>query len=255
MKTSSLVNGLAGLALGVVLSVQARADVLRVAVSANFHSTLKDLAVPFERQTGDKIAISVGSTGALYNQIGHGAPFDLFLAADKRRPQMLAYAGKALDKPVTYAYGRLAYWKPGAGNVDYQTIKNEGSRIAVANPKTAPYGLAAQQTLEHMGLLNTKKKQLIQGNNIAQAWQFVRTGNVPSGFVALSQLRAGKVTGDYLVLKEDLYDRIEQQAVIPKSAPNPKLAQKFLNYLGGKTQQKRIQEAGYYPGAKYTEQK
>ncbi|MTI15430.1 molybdate ABC transporter substrate-binding protein [Sansalvadorimonas verongulae] len=248
MKILSVIKGLAGLALGAVISVQASADVLKIAVSANFHSALKELVTPFEKQTGDKVAISVGSTGALYNQISHGAPFDLFLAADKRRPQMLVDAGKALDKPVTYAYGRLAYWKPGAGKVAYQTIKAEKGRIAIANPRTAPYGLAAQQVLEHMGLLDTKKHQLVQGNNIAQTWQFVKTGNVPSGFVALSQLRADNVTGDYLVLKEDLYDRIEQQAVIPKSAPNSRLAQKFLEYLEGEAQQKQIQDAGYYPG-------
>ena len=230
-----------------LLSSSAQADVLRLAVSANFLHVAQTLAQGFETKTGHTVTISSGSTGTLYNQISHGAPFDVFLAADSRRPQMLADAGKTLGKPVTYAFGRLVFWEPGVKDVTYQTLEQWPDRLAMANPNTAPYGLAAQQVLEHLNLWESKKGQIVQGGSIQQAWQFVATGNAKGGFVALSQLRADGVDSNYLLIRDELYTPIRQQAVVLSSSDQAKLGQAFLDYVLAEKQQNLIQNAGYFP--------
>ena len=231
-----------------LFSLAAQADVLRLAVSANFLHVAQTLAQGFETQTGHTVTISSGSTGTLYNQISHGAPFDVFLAADSRRPEMLAEAGKTVGQPVTYAFGRLVFWEPDAQKVTYQTLKAWPDRLAMANPNTAPYGLAAKQVLEHLNLWDSKKGQIVQGGSIQQAWQFVATGNAKGGFVALSQLRADGVDSrSYLLIRDELYTPIRQQAVVLASSKQITLGRQFLNYVLSAQQQTMIQKAGYFP--------
>lgn len=223
------------------------AEILRLAVSANFLHVAQTLANGFEKKTGHSVTISSGSTGALYNQISHGAPFDVFLAADSRRPQMLADAGKTVGQPVTYAVGQLVFWEPGAQEVTYQTLRSWPDRLAMANPKTAPYGLAAQQVLEHLNLWESKKGQVVQGSSIQQVWQFVATGNAKGGFVALSQLKADGIDSDYLLIRDELYTPIRQQAVVLTNSSQRKLGQQFLDYVLSAKQQSLIRGAGYFP--------
>ncbi|WP_281647664.1 molybdate ABC transporter substrate-binding protein [Parendozoicomonas sp. Alg238-R29] len=231
----------------VFTATAAQADTLRVAVSANFRQVAEILATEFEEQTGHTVTLSSGSTGALYNQISYGAPFDVFLSADSRRPEMLAETGRVSGKPVTYAFGRLVFWQPGSTEVTYKTLSGWNEKLAMANPDTAPYGLAARQVLENLGLWEKKKSLVVQGTSIQQAWQYVATGNAGAGFVALSQLRTDDVQDGYLLLRDELYNPIRQQAVVLSGSKNQKLGQDFLDYILAKKQQIIVQKAGYFP--------
>lgn len=235
--------------LSAVVPAAPEDSVLRVAVASNFRGVAEQLAEEFHRETGLEVTVSSGATGALYNQITYGAPFDVFLSADSHRPQMLQEQGKTDGLPESYAYGRLAFWTPKIPNPTYQTLTGWTERVAMANPGTAPYGLAAQQVLEYFNLWQqpTFQSQLVQGSSIQQAWQFVSTGNVNAGFVALSQLRDGGVTEGYLILREELYSPIRQDAVVLSSRRNQEKGHQFVRYMLAAPQQKIIQSAGYYP--------
>ena len=143
-----------------------QADILRVAVAANFRPLAEELADAFSRETGHQVTVSFGSTGVLYNQISHGAPFDVFMSADSERPQMLAEQGRTVGEPKTYAYGRLAYWQPGSKDITYRDMLGWTGRVAIANPDTAPYGLAAQQVMEYF---SDWHPGVVQGASILQA--------------------------------------------------------------------------------------
>ena len=224
----------------------AHAASLRVAVASNFRPMAQVLAENFTKATGHQVMLSSASTGVLFNQLSYGAPFDLFLSADSERPQKLLSQGRLFDKPQTYAYGRLVFWQPGHSNPDYNTIKEWQGRLAMANPKTAPYGLAAEQVLSFFDLWGDGRIQLVQGANIQQAWQYVATGHVRAGFVALSQIRSDRITQDYLLLRDELYNPIRQDMAILKSG-NTALAKQFAQFILAPDQQVLIQEAGYYP--------
>ncbi|CAM3547883.1 molybdate ABC transporter substrate-binding protein [Parendozoicomonas haliclonae] len=247
-RITSLISHCALFLTGTLLAVQTvSADVLRVAVASNFRPVVQELADSFSRQTGHRVTLSSASSGVLYNQIVHGAPFDVFLSADSERPAMLEKEGKLVGKPQTYAYGRLVFWQPLNAKPDYQTITEWRGRIAIANPETAPYGLAAKQVLEHFHLWGDSRIQLLQGANIQQAWQFVATGNVRAGFVALAQLRADKIDSGYLLLRDELYTPIRQDAAVIAGSKNQPLAEQFVRFLLDNAQQAFIQDAGYYP--------
>lgn len=206
----------------------------RVAVAANFVPALRALAETFEARHGGRIGIVVGSTGKLYAQIHHGAPFDALFAADERRPTLLEKEGRARPgSRFTYAIGRLALWSPDAGRVDAAgRVLEEGRfrHLAIANPKLAPYGRAAQQVLEARGLWQTLRLRMVRGENVGQALQFVHSGNAELGFVALSQIqRPGQaVTGSHWLVPEDLYAPVVQQAVLLTDNP---LAADFLHFV------------------------
>ena len=228
-----------------------QADTLRVAVASNFKPIAQQLADRFRSATGHQVLLSAASTGVLFNQLTHGAPFDLFLSADSERPQQLFELGKLVEAPKTYAYGRLVFWQPGNHSIDYKTLTSWQGRLAMANPKTAPYGLAAQQVMEHFKLWGDGRIQLLQGANIQQAWQYVATGNAPAGFVALSQMLSGsvhrdKTPADYLLLRDELYNPIRQDLAILKSG-NTVLTKQFVAFILEPAQQELIQAAGYYP--------
>jgi molybdate transport system substrate-binding protein len=231
--------------------VSARAGDIDVAVAANFTSTIQTVAKRFETETGNRVSLSFGSTGKLYAQIVHGAPYDIFLAADKRRPRLLEANGEAVaGSRFTYARGRLALWQPGAKTAKpgRATLEQaDFAHLAIANPKTAPYGLAAQQTLQHLGLWKQLEPRLVYGENIAQTYQFVASGNAPLGFVALSQvMTVHSPKASYWVIPENLHAPIEQQAVLLKRANHNATAAAFLNYLKTSTEARRIIEAAGY---------
>ncbi len=225
---------------------------IHVAVAANFHNPFKTIATAFEKQTGHEVRIIPGSTGKLYAQIIHGAPYDLFLAADSKRPALLEEGKKVVPATrFTYALGRITLWSPdpGLNMQDGKSILQDKDiqRIAIANPKTAPYGLAAMQTLKKLGLWKDLRSRLIQGENIGQTFQFVSSRNAPLGFVALSQVLdpANTQPGSRWDVPDDLYDPIRQDAVIIKRAEHNTAARALWEFLQSKTSRDIIEKFGY----------
>lgn len=226
------------------------ADELKVAVAANFTATTRDLVPRFERATGHTVKASFGSTGQLYAQIANGAPFEVFLAADSRRPRKAEEAGLAVaGSRFTYARGRLVLWSARPARfTDGAAFLRAGDfeRVAIANPGTAPYGLAAQQVLERLGLWNRLQGRLVQGDSIAQTFQFVATGNAGIGFVALSEVRAWKgAPGSVWEIPAGDYAPIEQQAVLLKKGASSPAARAFLAFLKGDAARAVITGYGY----------
>ncbi|MED5612160.1 molybdate ABC transporter substrate-binding protein, partial [Pseudomonas sp. JH-2] len=198
----------------------ALADEVQVAVAANFTAPIQAIAKDFEKDTGHKLVASFGATGQFYAQIRNGAPFEVFLAADDTTPAKLEQEKATVPgSRFTYAIGKLALWSAKDGYVDAKgaVLKQGGfQHLSIANPKTAPYGLAATQVLDKLGLKDKLAGKLVEGQNIGQAYQFVSSGNAELGFVALSQIyKDGKVTGGSAwIVPADLYEPIRQDAVI-----------------------------------------
>lgn len=230
----------------------ALADEVRVAVATNFFTTLKEIVAKFEEETGHTAVVSSGSSGKFYAQIRHGAPFDVFLSADVKRPQLLEQEGLAVQgSRFTYAVGRLVLWSPNSNMIpgDGKAILKKGdfSRLAIANPKTAPYGAAAQSTLQALDLWNQTKGRIVQGENIGQAFQFVFSKNAQLGFVALSQILGPKVNeeGSRWDVPANFYDPLYQQAVLLVKGKSNKAAKAFLDYVKGPKARKIITRFGY----------
>lgn len=227
------------------------ADEVQVAVASNFTAPAKRIAADFERVTGHQAKLSFGATGKFYAQITNGAPFEAFLAADARTPAMLEEDGAAVrGTRFTYAIGSLVLWSANPDLVHDQGLvlkKGDFRHLAIANPKTAPYGLAAMETLKGLGLLDTLRPKLVQGENIAQTYQFVESGNAELGFVALSQvMRGGKLTsGSGWVVPETLHEPIRQDAVLLKRGIDKPAALAWLEYLKGLEAHAVIHAYGY----------
>jgi molybdate transport system substrate-binding protein len=221
-----------------------------IAVAANFTDATRQIVPLFEQATGHKAKVSFGSTGKLYAQIEHGAPFEVFLAADTKRPVRAEKAGLAVaGTRFVYAKGKLVLWasKPDLFS-DAEAFLKAGdfNRLAMANPKTAPYGLAAQQVMAHLGLWTQLAPRMVRGDSIAQTFQFAVTGNADAGFVAYSQVKGWKgEAGTEWVIPADYYAPIEQSAVLlTKGADNP-AAQAFLDFLKGDAAKAVIEGFGY----------
>lgn len=239
-------------ALSVSLVVcAAHADEVQVAVAANFTAPIKEIATAFEKETGHKIVASFGPTGGFYTQIKNGAPFEVFLSADDTTPAKLVEEGDAVKASrFTYAIGKLVLWSPKADYVDAKgevLKKNTFQHLAIANPKTAPYGTAAVQVLEKLKLFESVKPKLVEGSNITQAHQFVATGNAELGFVALSQVyKDGKLTeGSSWIVPANLYEPIRQDAVILNKGKESAAAKALVQYLKGPKAAAVIKSYGY----------
>lgn len=235
------------LALALLPGLPSAAGV-RVAVAANFLSTLDQLTEGFSAKTGHRVVASSASTGKHFAQISNGAAFDVFLAADAERPALLERRGLGVaGSRLTYARGRLVLWVPAEeGLEDPQAYLASAPfrRLAIANPRLAPYGLAAQQVLEQWRLWGLLRGRLVSGENVAQALQFVATGNAEAGLVALAQLRALPAggRGAYALIPGELHDPIDQQALLLRDSP---AARAFLDYLRGDEAAAVIEAAGY----------
>jgi molybdate transport system substrate-binding protein len=229
------------LLLSIILPVNAS---LKVATASNFKITLIKIVELYSQQSDQKILISSAATGTLYNQISHGAPFDLFLSADKDRAELIELSKLGIKgSRFTYARGKLAFWLPGSEReVSKRSMIDFQGRIAIANPKLAPYGLASKQALEKLNLWN--KFSYIQGNNIAQTYQFIDTGNIGAGFVALTLLLQNKET-QYYLLPIDSYQPILQQGVMLSETKNIDELQKFVDFLQSETVKRLIRTQGY----------
>lgn len=224
---------------------------VHVAVASNFTAPVKQIAQSFERETGHRLVMSFGSTGQLLAQIKHGAPFEVLLAADSVTPALLERDGLAVaGTRFTYATGKLVLWSPSPGLVDDQgaILRTQSfTKIAMANPKLAPYGAAALETLDKLGLKEKLGHRIIEGANITQAHQFVASGNVPLGFVALSQVfeNGRLVSGSAWLVPSDLHAPIRQDAVLLKKGANHQAAQRFLMHLKSGPSQNLIRSFGY----------
>lgn len=241
---------LTGLLVSVILSSVVQAADVRIAVAANFTDTTRELIDAFVEKTGLEASASFGSTGKLYAQIEHGAPFDVFLAADSHRPALLESKGQGVaGTRFTYARGKLVLWSPDVGAFsDGEAWLKSGdfARLAMANPKTAPYGLAAQEVLTHLSLWNPLQPRLVRGDSIAQTFQFVATANTPAGFVALSQVRAWPEGGGALwQIPQHLYSPINQQAILLTFGENNDAAHQWLDFLKSDTATQIIRHYGY----------
>lgn len=244
-------------AVGLVLLTLAaacRADDVRVAVAANFTAPMKQIAADFERDTGHKAQLAFGATGKLYAQIRNGAPFEVLLSADDTTPARLAQEGAAVaDSRYTYATGRLVLWSARPGYVDARggggEVLKQGAfkHVALANPKLAPYGAAAVETLTALKLIDAVQPKLVQAENIAQVHQFVASGNAELGFVALSQImQDGKLAGGSAwLVPTSLHRPIKQDAVVLDKGKGKPAAAALMKFLKGDKARAIIKSFGY----------
>lgn len=225
-------------AVGLVIpgtASRAASGKVHAAVAANFTAAAKEIGARFERQSGYKVVFSFGSTGQLYAQITQGAPFDVYLAADQTHPEKAVKEGFAVPgSRFTYATGRLVLYSKDPSMVEDETSLKTGNftRIAVANPVTAPYGAAAIEVMRSLGVYDRLAGRIVQGDNVTQAYQFIETGNAELGFVALSQVAKGKRDSRW-VIPDNLYSRIAQEAVLLEHGVGNAAARAFMAFLAG----------------------
>lgn len=214
----TLIRSLAVFAL-LLLPLELIAEPVRIAVASNFTHAMQDLKQAFERQSEHEVELIFGSTGKIYAQIINGAPFDAFFAADVTRPEKLEQEGRTQPgSRFSYALGRIVLWSPQSDlSMDEGRVLQEGNfhHLAIANPRLAPYGKAAQQVLQTRGVWHALQDKIVRGENIGQTFQFVSSGNAELGFIALSQLKsqAGESAANLWLVPTQLYEPIEQQAV------------------------------------------
>lgn len=229
-------RGILGI-LGAVWALSARAEVIAVAVAANFNAPLADIAREFEAATGHTVQISSASTGKLYAQIAHGAPFAVLLSADRSTPERIVAEGLGdAASRFTYARGRLVLWSARTGVVDaHGEVLRSGdwSHIAMANPKLAPYGAAAMQVVARLGVGERVQARAVWGENIGQTYQFVASGAATLGFVALSQVQRGGViaSGSAWLVPQDWHAPIDQDAVVLKPGAGRAAVAEFMQWL------------------------
>jgi len=225
----------------------ARAGETTVAVAANFTAAAKEIGARFAETTGHRVKFSFGATGQLYTQITQGAPYDLFLAADQVRPVRAIEEGFAVrGSRATYALGRLVLFSRDLGRVQGKAAltADRSARIAIANPKTAPYGAAAVETLKSLDLYETLAPRLVRGANIAQTYQFVYTGNADMGFVAQAQITA-RPGGSYWIVPATLHPPIAQDVVLLKHGAQNPAARAFLAFLKSDAARQVKEKFGY----------
>ncbi|ANM32285.1 hypothetical protein ABI59_15360 [Acidobacteria bacterium Mor1] len=235
---------------------------VRVAVASNFSGALEQLRDDFETRSGHRLTLVTGSTGKLYAQIRHGAPYDVLLAADAARPERLEQDGLAVDgSRFTYALGRLVLWYRSGAPTDSGTGDQQGSawleagrfrKLAIAHPELAPYGRAAEETMQSLGVLESLRPRLVRGENIAQAYALVASGNAELGFVAQAQLGQGDgglgrsgAGGTRWPVPAALHQPIRQDAVLLKRATDAEAAAAFLVFLRSEEARSRIAALGY----------
>ncbi|MEC9482573.1 MAG: molybdate ABC transporter substrate-binding protein [Halomonas sp.] len=248
---TSLATALLGGSL--LASTLAQAETITVAIAANFTKTVEEIGEAWEAKTGHEVRFSFGPSGKLLAQIQHGAPFDGYFSADTRRPQILVDSGEARDFFV-YAKGQLALYSeelPVDENAEDILANGDYAHLAMANPKAAPYGLAARQVLEKRGLYQRllDAGRIVQGESISQTFQFAATGNAQLGFVALSQLRDPqspvKGKGHVWMPPAEDYDPIQQGAVVLTRSEHPEVVEDFMAFVRGDEAAGIIRRFGY----------
>ena len=239
------------LLLMLLMASLSHAEDIHVAVAANFTAAMKELVIDFEKNSEHRVKPSYGSSGKIYAQIRHGAPFQVFLSADQTKPLALEKDGLAIpDSRFTYAVGALVLWsaKPDFIDENLKPLKSgEFNKLAIANPKLAPYGAAAVEVLETLGFHKATQPKWVMGENIAQTYQFVFTRNADLGFVALSQVMAkGHIkSGSSWIVPSDMHQPIRQDAILLKKAADNAAARAFLKYLHSQSAKAIIHNFGY----------
>jgi len=224
---------------------------VNVAVAANFTAPMTKIAAAFEQDTGHKAVLSFGATGKFYAQIKNGAPFQVLLAADQETPAKLEQEGQSVvGSRFTYAIGKLVLWSKQSGLVDEKgEVLRIGNfeKIAIADPKLAPYGAAAVEVIEKLGLTSSLKSKIVQGENISMAYQYVSTGNAALGFIALSQIQSDGMiqTGSAWIVPPTLHAPIKQDAVALANSKDNPAATALLAYLRGDKAKAIIKSFGY----------
>lgn len=245
------ISALFGVFLSGIFSHSTFAGEVNAAVAANFTAPVQQIAALFQKETGNTVKLSFGATGKFYTQIKQGAPFDVLLAADEKTPGLLEQEGMAVSNTgFIYALGKLVLWSAKPGFVDDKgEVLNTGSynKIAYADPKLAPYGLAAQETLQKMNLWNKVQSKLVTGESIGQTYQFAASGNAALAFIALSQVtKNGKVTeGACWIVPGNMYSPIKQAAVQLTAAKDKEAARAFLTFLKSDKAVEIIRSYGY----------
>lgn len=217
-----------------LLCNSSRADLCYVAVAANFSAPAREITKLFKQASGHQVKLSFGSTGKLFTQISQGAPFQVFLAADSARPERLEAEGQTVaGSRFTYALGQLALYSADPNMIDGTPAvltRPDLTRVAIANPTTAPYGAASIEVMQALKVYGSLRDKLVRGENIAQAWQFVATGNAPLGFVAVAQLNPD-LGGSWWLVPDTLHSPIRQQAVLLRQGEGSTAAQAFYRFL------------------------
>jgi molybdate transport system substrate-binding protein len=245
MKRIALAAALAGFLSS--FAAPAGADVTHVAVAANFTEPAKEIAALFKQKTGHEAVLSFGASGAFFTQITHGAPFEVFLSADSERPKAAVDGGFAVAGSLfTYAIGKLVLWSRVIDVTDGEAALKAGKfqKLSIANPVSAPYGTAAVETMKALGVYDALKPKIVEGNSIAQAFQFVDTRNAELGFVALSQLH-GQTEGTRWEVPLRLHAPIRQDAVLLKTGADSEASKAFLAFLKGPEARAIIEQFSY----------
>jgi len=228
----------------------ALAEQALVAVAANFASPFHEVAVEFEKATGHRVKISVGSSGNFYSQMKNGAPYDVFFSADDERPKRLEDEGLGVTgSRFTYAIGQLALWSPDPTLVTGKETLNTPvfKHLALANPKTAPYGTAARQTLQKLGVWDTVHSRIVMGENQGQTMGFIESGSAELGFVALSQIvqPTGTMKGSRWDVPAELHDPIRQDVVLLVKGKDNRAAKALMDFIKGLQARAIITRYGY----------
>ena len=232
-------------------SLSVRADEVSVAVAANFSAPMQKIAADFEKATGHKAQLVFGSTGKFYAQIKAGAPFQMLLAADDETPARLVKEGDGVaGSRFTYAIGKLVLWSPKPGYVDDKgEVLKTGSfaHLAIANPKLAPYGLAATETMQALGLSSALQGRLVTAESISQALQFVVSGNAELGFIAYSQIhKDGRlIDGSYWIVPSKYHSPIRQDLVVLEKGQGSAAVAALAGYLKSDAAKAVIKSYGY----------
>jgi molybdate transport system substrate-binding protein len=236
---------------GAADETSAAVEPLQIAVAANFQACLREIVADYTDQGGSPAVVIVGSTGRHFAQIRNGAPFDLFFAADEIRPRLLEESGHAVPgSRFTYAFGRLVLWAPdieSTSGTKATDVLATGAfdHLAIANPRLAPYGLAARQMLKSLGLWETLSDRLVTGQTVGQAWQFVASGSAEAGLLAASQTASLEDSAGIYPVSDHLYESIVQQAVLLKRAADNPAARDFLSFVKSPAAGALIRAAGY----------
>jgi molybdate transport system substrate-binding protein len=228
----------------------AMAEQVLVAVAANFVPPFREVAMEFERATGHSVQVASGSSGNFYSQIKNGAPFDVFFSADNERPKLLEDEGLGVKgSRFTYATGRLVLWSPDSKLVTGEdALRSENFKhLAIANPKTAPYGVAAMQTLQKLGVWESVQLRLVMGENLGQTMGFIESGNAELGFLALSQVMDPKIKGKggRWYVPSNLHEPIKQDVILLAKGNTNKAAKALMEFVGGPQARSIIERYGY----------
>lgn len=226
------------------------AEQVLVAVAANFIGPFREVATEFEQATGHNVQIAAGSSGNFYAQIKNGAPFDVFFSADNERPKLLEDEGLGVKgSRFTYAIGRLVLW-----SLDPDLVKREDTlrsanfkRLAIANPKTAPYGVAAMQAMQKLGVWENAQPRIVMGESLGQTMGFIESGNAELGFVALSQVLDPKIkgTGSRWDVPVNMHDPIQQDVVLLAKGKDNPAAKALMEFMGAPQAKAIIERYGY----------